>query len=151
MEEEVNDLEEETSKEVVEGEAEHMKMELKSQVSPVTLKIQSRLHSQTIQGKRSLRNRYAKISWKIKKRRANSSVSSEKDNESRLISQIITGVQNEIRNESVFAGGVTCLPTNGSRAQVSAENRGSNSSNRNDTEEQSVVIYDRLGNLVKKT
>ena len=65
--------------------------------------------------------------------------------------KIITGVQNASSNESGLAGGVTRVPINGSRAQVSAENRGSTSSNRNETEEQSVVIYDHLGNLVTKT
>ena len=43
------------------------------------------------------------------------------------------------------------LPTNGSRAQVSAVNRGSTSSNINATEDQNVVIYDHLGNLVTKS
>ena len=50
-----------------------------------------------------------------KKRRTTRSVSAENYNESWLISQIITGLQNSIRNESVLAGGVTRLPTNGSR------------------------------------
>ena len=66
-----------------------------------------------------------------------------------LISQIVTEVQNENRNESVLTGGVTRFPTNGIRSQVSDVNRGSTSSNINNTEEQSVVIYDNLGNLVK--
>ena len=70
-----------------------------------------------------------------KKRRTTSSVSDEKDNENWLIYQIITGVQKASQNESGLAGGVTCLPTNESRAQVSAANRGSISSNRNETEE----------------
>ena len=39
-----------------------------------------------------------------KKRRTTSSVSAEKDNDNRLISQIITGVQNSSRNESGLAG-----------------------------------------------
>ena len=86
-----------------------------------------------------------------KKRRTTSSFSAEKENENRLISQIITGVKNESRNESGLAGGVTHFPTNGSRAHVSATNRGSTSSNRNEKEERSVVIYDHLGNLVTKT
>ena len=51
MEEEVDKLEEDTSKEVVEGSAAHMKMELTSQMSPITLKIQSGPHPQTMQGK----------------------------------------------------------------------------------------------------
>ena len=120
-------------------------------MSPVNLKIQSGLHSQRIQGKGSLRTHYAHSPWKTKKRLVISSISADKYNENRLISQIITGVQNESQNESVLAGGVTRFPTNGSRAQVSAENRGSTSSNRNETEELSVVIYDHLGNLVTKT
>ena len=75
----------------------------------------------------------------------------KKDNKNRLISQIITGVQNASSNEYGLAGGVTRFPTNGSRAQVSAANRGTTSSNRNEIEDQSVVIYDHLGNLVTKT
>ena len=86
-----------------------------------------------------------------KKRRTTRSITAVKDNENRLISQIITGVKNASRNDSGLEGGVTRFPTNGSREQVSAENRGSTSSNRNDTEESSVVIYDHLGNLVTKT
>ena len=64
-----------------------------------------------------------------KKRCTTRSVSSGNDNDSRLISNIITGVQTASRNESWLAGWVTRFPTNGSRAQVSAENRGSNYSN----------------------
>ena len=51
VEEEMYEVEEDTSKEVVERSAEHMKMELTSKMSPVTLKIQSGPHFQTIQGK----------------------------------------------------------------------------------------------------
>ena len=40
---------------------------LTSQMSPVTLKIQSGPHSQTIKGKGSLRTRYANIYWQIKR------------------------------------------------------------------------------------
>ena len=40
---------------------------------------------------------------------------------------------------------------NGRREQVSAAKRGSTSSNRNEAEEHSMVIYDHLGNLVIKT
>ena len=83
-----------------------------------------------------------------KKRHTTSSVSVEKYNKNRLIYQIITEVQNEIRNESGLAGGLTRFYTNGSRAQVSAKNKGSTSSNRNEIEERSVVIYDHLGNLI---
>ena len=75
-------------------------------------------------------------------------VNSENDNDNRLIYQIINGVKNSSRNEPILAGGVTHLPNNGSRAQVSDVNRSSTSSNRNNTEERSVVIYYHLGNLV---
>ena len=86
-----------------------------------------------------------------KKRRNTSYVSDEKYNENRLISNIITGVRNAIQNESGLEEGVTSFPANGRRSQVSAENRGSTSSNRNETEERSVVIYYHLGNLITKT
>ena len=59
-------VEEYISKEVVEGSAAHIKMELTSQISPVTLKIKSGLHSQTMQVKVSLRNPYSKSYWKLK-------------------------------------------------------------------------------------
>ena len=62
VEEYVDEVEQETSKEVVEGAAAHMRMELTSHISPVTLKIQSGLHSQRIQGKGSLRTMYAQSS-----------------------------------------------------------------------------------------
>ena len=58
MDEDVDESEEETPEEVMEGLALHMKMEFTSQMSPVTLKIQSGPHSQTIQGKGSLTTRY---------------------------------------------------------------------------------------------
>ena len=67
VEEEVDELEEDTSKEVVEGAEAHMKMELTYHMSPVTLKIQSGPHYQTIQGKTSLRNRYAQSYRQIKR------------------------------------------------------------------------------------
>ena len=51
VEEEVDGLEDDTSEEVVEGAAAQMKTEFTSQMSPVTLKIQSGPNSQTIQGK----------------------------------------------------------------------------------------------------
>ena len=63
----MEDVDEETDKVVVEEASAHMKMELTPQMSPVTFKIQSGPHYQTIQGKVSLRNRYAQISWKIKR------------------------------------------------------------------------------------
>ena len=81
-----------------------------------------------------------------KKRLTTSSVNAEKDNKNQLIFKIITGFQNSIRNESLFAGGVTRFPTNGSREKVSTANRGSNSSKINDTEEHSVVIVGTLSN-----
>ena len=86
-----------------------------------------------------------------KNRRITRSVSDEKDNENRLISHIITGVQNTSRNEPILAGGVTHFPTNERRAQVSDVNISSTSSKINDTEERIVLIYDHLGNLVTKT
>ena len=55
VEEQVDEIEADTSKEVVEGAAAHMKTELTSQMSPVTLKIQSGPYYKTIQGKGSLR------------------------------------------------------------------------------------------------
>ena len=67
MEEEVYEVEEDTSKEVVEGEEVHMKMELTSQISPVTLNINSGLYFQTTQGKVSLGTRYAQSSWQVKR------------------------------------------------------------------------------------
>ena len=67
MEEEVDTVEEDTSEEVLEGAAVHMKMELISQMSPVTLKTQSGPHSQTIQVKGSLMTRYAQSSCIIKR------------------------------------------------------------------------------------
>ena len=66
VEEEVYKVEEETSKEVLEGATAHMKMELTYQMSPITLKIQSGPHSKTIEVKGSMRTRYAQTSWKIK-------------------------------------------------------------------------------------
>ena len=44
----MDEVEEDTSKEVVEGAAAQIKMELTSQMSPITLNIQSGPHSQTI-------------------------------------------------------------------------------------------------------
>ena len=67
MDEEVDEVEEDTYKKVVEGAAAHMKMELTSQMSPVTLKIHSGPHSQNIQGKVSLKTRYTQIYCQIKR------------------------------------------------------------------------------------
>ena len=65
--EDVDEVEEDTFKEVGEEEAADIKMELSSQMSSVTLKIYSAPHSQTIQGKGSLRTQYAQSSWQIKR------------------------------------------------------------------------------------
>ena len=73
------------------------------------------------------------------------------DNENWLISQIITGVQNESQNGYALSVGVNRLPTNGIRAQLSHANRISTSSKIKKTRERSVVIYDHLGNLVTKS
>ena len=51
VKEEVDEVLEDTAKEFVEEAAAHIKMELKYQMSPVTLRIQSGPHSQMIQGK----------------------------------------------------------------------------------------------------
>ena len=51
VKEEVDGVLEDTAKEFVEEAAAHIKMELKYQMSPVTLRIQSGPHSQMIQGK----------------------------------------------------------------------------------------------------
>ena len=63
VKEQVNEVKEDTAKEVVKEAEVHMKMESKPQMSLIISKIQSGLHSQTIQGKGSLRNLYAKSSW----------------------------------------------------------------------------------------
>ena len=67
VEKEVENLDEDTADEVLEEAVAHMKMELTSQMSPVTLKIQSGLHYQKIHGKGSLRTRYAQSSCQIKR------------------------------------------------------------------------------------
>ena len=66
VEEDVDEVKHNTSKEVVEGAAAHTRMELTSHISPYSLKIQSGLHSQRIQGKGSLRTLYAQSYWQIK-------------------------------------------------------------------------------------
>ena len=60
-------VEDETSREVVEGAAAHMKTELTYHRSSVTLKIQSGPYSQTIQVKGSLRTQYTKRYWQMKR------------------------------------------------------------------------------------
>ena len=67
MEEEVDKVDEYTYKDIMEGAAAHMKMELTSQISPVTLSIHSGTHSQTMEGKLSTRTRYAQSYWQIKR------------------------------------------------------------------------------------
>ena len=49
VEEEVDKVEKDTAEEVVDETEVHIKMELASQMSPITLNIHSELHSQTIQ------------------------------------------------------------------------------------------------------
>ena len=63
VEEEVDDVEEDTSKEVVWGAAAHTTMKFTYHMLPVTLMIESGPQSQTIQGKVSLRTRYTQSSW----------------------------------------------------------------------------------------
>ena len=67
MEEELYELDQDAAEEVMEEVVAHMKIELVSQMSPITLKIQSGPHSQTIQGKGSLKTRYTQSSWQIKR------------------------------------------------------------------------------------
>ena len=67
VEEDLDKVEEDTAEKLVEEAAAHMKMELKSNMSPITLKIQSGTQTQTIKGKESLRTRYAQISLQIKR------------------------------------------------------------------------------------
>ena len=67
VEEEGDEVYVDTSKEVVEGAASHMKTELTYQMPPVTLKIQIGPHSQTIQGKVSVRTQYAQSYCQIKR------------------------------------------------------------------------------------
>ena len=62
VEEEVYKVEKDASEEVMEEAVAHTKMVLTSQMSPITLKIKSGTQSKTIQGKISLRTRYAKSS-----------------------------------------------------------------------------------------
>ena len=47
----------------------------------------------------------------------------QKYNDNRILSQIITGVQNSTHYEDVLEVGVIRFPNNGIRTQVSAENR----------------------------
>ena len=65
-----------------------------------------------------------------------------------MISQIITGVQNKSRHEYGLRKIVIRFFTNGIRKQVSAANRSSAYSIRNEPEEFSLVTYNELGNRV---
>ena len=58
LKEEVDEVEEDMAEDIMEEAAAHMKMELISQLSFITLKIQGGPHYLTKQGKVSLRNRY---------------------------------------------------------------------------------------------
>ena len=84
------------------------------------------------------------------KRRTKSSVNADKDNDNRLISNIITGVQNMIQNETILEVEVTRFQNNGIRAQVSATNISSTVTHNNYQEEFSVVNYDYLGNQITR-
>ena len=63
----MDEVEEDTAEEVMEEVAACIKTGLPSHMSPVNLNIHSEPHSQMIQGKGSLRNRYAQSSWQIKR------------------------------------------------------------------------------------
>ena len=67
-----------------------------------------------------------------KNRRATRSVSAEKDNANRIISQIVTGFQNTSLHKYVLVEGVICFPNNGSRTKVSDANISSASKIRNE-------------------
>ena len=62
VEEEVDKVEEDTAKKVMKKGSAHIKTELTYHMSPVTLNIQSGLHSKMIQGRGSLRTWCAQIS-----------------------------------------------------------------------------------------
>ena len=64
--EEVDEVNEYTAKEIAEEASENIKTELISQMSPVSLKIQSGRHSQMIEGRGSLRTICAQSYWQIK-------------------------------------------------------------------------------------
>ena len=66
LEEEVDEVEEDTSEEVMGEEAAHMKPKLTSQMSHVALKIKSGAQYQNIQGRGSLRKVCAQSSCQIK-------------------------------------------------------------------------------------
>ena len=100
VEEEVDESEEDTSKELVEGAAVHMKMEFTYQMSPVTLKVHSGDAISNDTRKRITEDPVRTKFLENKKRRTTSSVSAGKDNKNRLISKIIAGVKNASRNES---------------------------------------------------
>ena len=63
LEEELDEVKEDTDKDVVEESSTDMKMELMSQMSSVTLKIQIGPYYQMIQRRGSLRTRYGQSFW----------------------------------------------------------------------------------------
>ena len=63
---EVDELKDYTAKEVLKEASANIKMELKFHMSPVSLKIQSGPHSQTMKEQGSLRTRYAKVTGEYK-------------------------------------------------------------------------------------
>ena len=84
------------------------------------------------------------------KRSATSFISAKRDNDNKIIYQIITGVQNASRHISGLLVGVIRFPINGIRTQVFAENRSRNYAIRNEPEELIVVTYYHLVNRVTK-
>ena len=85
-----------------------------------------------------------------KKRETKNSISSEKDDDNRLIYHIITGVQNTSRHEYGLEGGVIRFTTNRSRTKMSAANIISSSEIRNEPEELGVVTCNHLGKHVTR-
>ena len=76
-------------------------------------------------------------------------IDNEKYNKNQLTSQITTGIQNESRHETDFAGVVINLRTNGIRTEVYTTNRNITTANRNNQKLLSVFDYDNLGNRIK--
>ena len=77
-----------------------------------------------------------------------SSISAKEENKNGVISQIITGIQNASRHESVLTGGVICFPPNGNRTLVYAGNRIIDYGIRNEPAELGVDTYNHLGSRV---
>ena len=67
-----------------------------------------------------------------KSKHSTNSINTGKNNENRLVYQIITGVKHERQQETGLAGGVIQLSTNGSRTQVYYVNISSAVANSND-------------------